>query len=63
MSKLYNEQVKAIVKEVERILTEEARMSQGVKIEIEMSRDEIPYISYEIREKVVREWNNCISFW
>ena len=40
------------------ILTEEARMSQGVKIEIEMGRDEIPYISYEITEKVVREWNN-----
>jgi hypothetical protein len=40
----YGEQVKKILKEVERIFRDEASMSHGVKIVIEMGMDRVPQI-------------------
>ena len=54
MSKIYDKQVKEVLKEVERILTDDAARSHGVKILIQMGIDEVSYISYSIREMVVK---------
>lgn len=54
MEKFYKERVKQILKEVERILIEDASRSQGVKIVIEMGVDELTRISYDIKEMAVK---------
>ena len=49
----YDEMVKKILKEVEHILKDEAALSQGANIEIEIGSDRITTITYEIKDKAV----------
>lgn len=54
MEKFYEERVRNILKEVERVLIEDASKSQGVKIVVEMGLGEMTRISYEIKEMAVK---------
>ena len=49
----YKETVEKILKEVEHILIDDAGASNGANIKIEIGRDRVATISYEIVEKVV----------
>ena len=49
----YKEIVGEILKQVEHILIDEGATSQGVSITIELERDSVPMVSYEITNKAV----------
>ena len=49
----YEKMVVKILDDVERILREEALFSQGANIRIEIGRDRVSTISYEIKDKAV----------
>lgn len=49
----YEKQIDEVLKEVERIL-KEGGTTQWLTIQIEMGLEQAPYISYEMKNKVVR---------
>ena len=54
MEKWYVEKVEKILTEVKRILMDEAPLSRGVEIVVSMGVGEPTYVTYTIKEKVVK---------
>ena len=54
MEKWYEERVEQILNDVEHILLGDAAMSHGARIVIEVKLNEPMYLSYSIKEKVVK---------
>ena len=54
MEKWYVDRVDKILKEVERVLMEETPHARGVEIVVTMAVNEPTFVTYTIKEKVVR---------
>ena len=54
MEKWYVEKVEKILEEVKRILMDETPQAHGVEIVVSMEVGQPDYVSYTIKEKVVR---------